>query len=208
MALHSIMYNYTDEELMLTALNGNESAFNILYTRFNSRLYHYLLYRLCGDPTHVDDIFMDVWERILKARKKVLEAYNRAPAEFKFTCYLFRVAHNRVIDEGRKPKPPMVPYDPYEDNPPQHDPYEDNPQPKESPDPEPAGLEVFVESEQMTNAALEALGQLPKNQREAFLLYVIGMTVPEIAEITDADEEAVKSRIRYARNKLKELLKG
>jgi RNA polymerase sigma-70 factor, ECF subfamily len=193
------MYNYTDEELMLAAFNSNESAFNILYTRFNSRLYRYLLYRLCGDPTHVDDIFMDVWERILKAHKKILEAYHRAPAEFKFTCYLFRVAHNRVIDEGRKPKPPTVPYDPYE---------EDPPQPKGSPDPEPAGLERFVESEQMKNAALEALGQLPLEQREAFLLYMTGMTVPEIAEITGANEEAIKSRIRYARNKLKELLKG
>jgi RNA polymerase sigma-70 factor, ECF subfamily len=109
------------------------------------------------------------------------------------------VAHNRVIDEGRKPKPPTVPYDPYE---------EDPPQPKGSPDPEPAGLERFVESEQMKNAALEALGQLPLEQREAFLLYVTGMTVPEIAEITGANEEAIKSRIRYARNKLKELLKG
>jgi RNA polymerase sigma-70 factor (ECF subfamily) len=193
------MYNYTDEELMLTAFNGNESAFNILYTRFNSRLYRYLLYRLWGDPTHVDDIFMDVWERILRAHKKILEAYNRAPAEFKFACYLFRVAHNRVIDEGRKLRPPTVPYDSYEEAP---------PQPKGSPDPEPAGLEAFVESEQMKNAALEGLGQLPLEQREAFLLYVTGMTVPEIAEITGANEEAVKSRIRYARNKLKELLKG
>jgi RNA polymerase sigma-70 factor (ECF subfamily) len=192
------MYNYTDEELMLTAFNSNESAFNILYTRFNSRLYRYLLYRLRGDPTHVDDIFMDVWERILRAHK-ILEAYNRAPAEFKFTCYLFRVAHNRVIDEGRKPRSPTVPYDSYEEAP---------PQPKGSPDPEPAGLEAFVESEQMKNAALEGLGQLPLEQREAFLLYVTGITVPEIAEITGANEEAIKSRIRYARNKLKELLKG
>ena len=55
--------------------------------------------------------------------------------------------------EGRNPKPPTVPYDSYEEAP---------PQPKESPDPEPAGLEAFVESEQMKNAALEGLGQLTR----------------------------------------------
>ena len=48
---------------------------------------------------------------------------------------------------------PTVPYDSYEEAP---------PQPKESPDPEPAGLEAFVESEQMKNAALEGLGQLTR----------------------------------------------
>lgn len=54
----------------------------------------------------------------------------------------------------------------------------------------------------------KALGQLPVEQRNAFLLYArVGMTVPEIADVLQENEETVKSRIRYACKKLKGLLR-
>jgi RNA polymerase sigma-70 factor (ECF subfamily) len=48
------------------------------------------------------------------------------------------------------------------------------------------------------------LERLPPAQREAFLLHEeAGLTVPEIAAATASNEEAAKSRLRYAMVKLK-----
>ena len=57
-------------------------------------------------------------------------------------------------------------------------------------------------------ALARAFEKLPGEQREAFLLQVEGdLSVEEIAAITDSSFETTKSRLRYARMKLRELLK-
>jgi RNA polymerase sigma-70 factor (ECF subfamily) len=58
------------------------------------------------------------------------------------------------------------------------------------------------------DAMLNAISSLPQEQREAFLLQVEGdLSVEEIAAITNTSFETTKSRLRYARSKLRELLK-
>ncbi len=57
------------------------------------------------------------------------------------------------------------------------------------------------------NALAQALGQLPGEQREAYLLQIEGQLSPgDIAEITESTVDAVQSRLRLARLKLHELL--
>ena len=59
----------------------------------------------------------------------------------------------------------------------------------------------------MAQALLAALAQLPAEQRECFLLQVeADMTVAEIAQATGVAEETAKSRLRYARAKLRAAL--
>lgn len=59
----------------------------------------------------------------------------------------------------------------------------------------------------MAQALLAALAQLPADQRECFLLQVeADMTVAEIAQATAVAEETAKSRLRYARAKLRAAL--
>ena len=54
---------------------------------------------------------------------------------------------------------------------------------------------------------LRAVGQLPAEQRDAFLLKAeADLSVEEIAAITGTSFETAKSRLRYARSKLRELL--
>ena len=70
--------------------------------------------------------------------------------------------------------------------------------------------EGFAEAVARDQAAalIEAIARLPAEQREAFLLQVEGdLSVEEIATITDSSFETAKSRLRYARTKLRELLK-
>jgi RNA polymerase sigma-70 factor (ECF subfamily) len=57
-------------------------------------------------------------------------------------------------------------------------------------------------------ALIGSIEKLPGEQREAFLLQVEGdLSVEEIASITHSSFETTKSRLRYARTKLRELLK-
>jgi RNA polymerase sigma-70 factor (ECF subfamily) len=56
-------------------------------------------------------------------------------------------------------------------------------------------------------AILAALARLPAEQREVFVLQAeAGMSIEEIATVTGTTFETAKSRLRYAREKLKALL--
>ena len=64
-----------------------------------------------------------------------------------------------------------------------------------------------VQSQDEAAAILNAVSQLPAEQRSAFLLQAEGeLSVEEIAEATGSNFETVKSRLRYARAKLRQLL--
>jgi RNA polymerase sigma-70 factor (ECF subfamily) len=56
-------------------------------------------------------------------------------------------------------------------------------------------------------ALTQAIGQLPPEQRDAFLLQIEGdLSIEEVATITRSTLETTKSRLRYARTKLRALL--
>jgi RNA polymerase sigma-70 factor (ECF subfamily) len=60
---------------------------------------------------------------------------------------------------------------------------------------------------EQASALGEALAQLPHEQRDAFLLHIEGeLSVEEVAAITASSFETTKSRLRYARTRLRELL--
>jgi DNA-directed RNA polymerase specialized sigma24 family protein len=57
------------------------------------------------------------------------------------------------------------------------------------------------------NGLAQAIGELPREQREAYLLQMEGqLSVGEIAEITESTIDTANSRLRQARLKLRELL--
>jgi RNA polymerase sigma-70 factor (ECF subfamily) len=64
-----------------------------------------------------------------------------------------------------------------------------------------------VQTQDEAAALLNAVSQLPAEQRSAFLLQAEAeLSVEEIAEATGSNFETVKSRLRYARAKLRQLL--
>ena len=85
-----------DSALMLRYRDGDVAAFETLYRRHNDAIYRYLL-RLSGHPDTADDVFQEVWGKIVKARGTY-----RPTA--KFTTFLYRVAHNCFIDHVRRNK--------------------------------------------------------------------------------------------------------
>ncbi len=168
-----------DSALMLRYQDGDTGAFDTLYRRHNDALYRYLL-RLCRHRDTAEDIFQDVWGKIIKARS------NYRPTA-KFTTFLYRVAHNCFIDHIRRNKrhANSAEFDP-----------ELHSDPGEQP-------ETITERSLARERLLVALQDLPQEQRDAFLLREeAGLSVEQIASVTGCNRETAKSRIRYAVSKL------
>src|SRR5580704_11471729 len=83
----------SDEDLMLAYVAGDAAAFDSLYARHKGGVYRYLL-RQCRQGGVADELFQDVWMNLIRARASY------APTA-KFTTWLYRLAHNRLIDHYR-----------------------------------------------------------------------------------------------------------
>jgi RNA polymerase sigma-70 factor (ECF subfamily) len=114
----------------------------------------------------------------------------------KFTTWLYRIAHNRLIDHWRTVgQVELVTAGGDEED---EDPLAAIPAAQhDEPDARASGREI-------AGRLHAACAALPALQREAFLLHQEGgLELAEIAELTGAGVETVKSRIRYAMAKLR-----
>jgi RNA polymerase sigma-70 factor (ECF subfamily) len=176
----------SDEQLMLNYKEGDSAAFEVLYTRFRLPMFRYLRNQ-CGNEAVAEEIFQDVWLNLVRARKRY-----QVTASFK--TYIYRLAHNRLIDYYRKQKH-GVPSSYHE-----HENLLNTNDTANHITPQ-----RQLNSERQVDSLLNALAELPEAQREAFLLKEeTGLSVEEIAEMTNVKTETAKSRIRYAMNKLKQ----
>ena len=169
-----------DSALMLRYKDGDTAAFETLYRRHNDALYRYLL-RLCQHRATAEDVFQEVWGKIIKAR----ESYRPTA---KFTTFMYRVAHNCFIDHIRRNKrhSNSVELEPelYADT-------------SESPD-------TLTERSLAKERLRVALKDLPEEQRDAFLLHEeAGLSIDQIGSVTGCNRETAKSRLRYAVRKLR-----
>ena len=177
-----------DEALVGRYARGDAAAFTLLYKRHELRVWRYLE-RNVGNRATADELLQEVWFAVARDAP-------RYRSSARFTSWLFTIAHNRMIDAVRSSRPQMSL--------------------------ESLGYEAMPVIEQLTSEATplaavvtrdqasalkNALAQLPREQREAFLLQAEGdLSVEEISAITDSSFETTKSRLRYARTKLRELL--
>jgi len=169
-----------DSALMLRYRDGDVAAFETLYKRHNDALYRYLL-RLCRHRDQAEDVFQEVWGKIIKAR----ESYRPTA---KFTTFLYRVAHNCFIDHIRRNKRHTQTVD-----------IEPDTQPDSGEQPE-----VQTERSLARRRLNTALLELPDEQRDVFLLHEeAGLNLEQIASITGSNRETAKSRLRYAVRKLR-----
>ena len=173
---------------MLAYADGDAAAFERLYARHKGPLFRYVL-RSVKARGEAEELFQEIWMKVIEARARYVP---RA----KFTTWLYTVAHNRLVDHWRVRGLTLVALDDDEES--------SVPEPAAAPSAEPHRQAEARETLERLSAALAAL---PLAQREAFLLHYEGdLTAGEIAAATGTNEEAAKSRLRYAMNKLREAI--
>lgn len=177
----------TDEQLKLRCQSGDYAAFEQLYHRHKNPLYRFVL-RQCTDKELTKDIVQDVWLSIHKACGKYVPTA-------KFTSWLYRIAHNRIIDYYRQSaKGIPVSYD--------DSTFSEQEMLNSDRQNEPDNL---IQSAQETERLLQVISSLQESQREAALLHLEkGFSVAEIADITQVNPETAKSRLRYALKKIRQ----
>ena len=163
---------------MLAYGRGDAGAFETLYKRHRGPVYRFVL-RAIRNRSSAEELFQEVWIRVVEAR-------SRYAPQARFTTWLYTIAHNLLVDHWRKKGLALVSLD-----------TEDLPVESQNPARQAEGREALARF-------LQALEALPAAQREAFLLHEeAGLTVAEIAVATGTNEEAAKSRLRYAMARLK-----
>lgn len=179
----------TDEGLMLAYKNGDAAAFEVLYGRWRRQLFRYLVHQ-CGQDGASDELFQDVWLRVVNARQQY-------EASAPFHAWLFRIAHNRLVDYWRATN---------------RSPIQDMSSPDDAefdfmvtvPAPDDTRPDRQAERKEQAAHLLAAVQSLPDAQRETFILAEDGgLSLEEIASVMEVGRETVKSRLRYAVGKLR-----
>lgn len=163
---------------------GDTVAFEHLYARHRGALYRY--YRRQLEEAEAHDCFQTLW-------LKIIHYQDRYSPDAPFRHYLFTLAHNVLMDHYREHRRKGA-------HPGVAEPVEPDALADPAGDPEPQ-----VERAELTGHLHRLIRSLPLQQREAWLLrQETSFSTAEIARVTGTSEEGVKSRLRYARDKLKQ----
>jgi RNA polymerase sigma factor (sigma-70 family) len=169
----------SDEQLVAAFRQGQEAAFQVIHDRYKARLFAYARQMLGGSPQDAEDALQDVF----------LRAYSALRADARpitLRAWLYRVAHNRCIDQMRRPAP--VPVEASEDSP------SDAPEPM-----------VAAQQREDLRRLVTDIRALPQQQRSALLMREMdGMTYTELGAALGVTIPAVKSLLVRARMGLAE----
>ncbi|KAF1051816.1 MAG: ECF RNA polymerase sigma factor SigW [Stenotrophomonas maltophilia] len=176
-----------DTALLRRYRQGDSGAFATLYERHRLGLYRFLL-GLCGDVGQAEEVFQDTWMSLIRSDSQ--------PASASFKTWLYQIGRNRLIDHWRRSGRHEQARESFDEQ------LHGDALPGEALDPL-GELSLSRERERLE----QALRSLPDEQREVFLLRAHGeLELQEIAELTHTPAETVKSRLRYALQKLRRLL--
>ncbi len=169
-----------DADLIRQAARGKVEAYNLLVSRWEKRVYNYLL-RITGNREDALDLAQDVFLKAYQNLKKLDDPGRFAP-------WLYRIAHNEAYSMFRKRRP-------------ETDVEEIEPERTET------GILVGGSSVfpmELSLAVSSALGRLTPDQREAVVLKIYqGFKFEEMSEILDCPVSTVKSRLYAALELLK-----
>jgi RNA polymerase sigma-70 factor (ECF subfamily) len=181
-----------DESLLAAYRAGDSRAFEVLLVRYRGPIFNFLL-RSARDRGRAEELYQDVW-------LKVIERCDEFRGDAKFSTWLYAIARNLCIDHQRKMK-----FRGHASL--------DAPEPRSG---QSAGSRVpgsGPSTEQLAGGGLvreriaDAVEGLPEDQREVFLLRQLqGLAFKEIADVVGAPTNTVKSRMRYAIERLQNTL--
>jgi RNA polymerase sigma-70 factor (ECF subfamily) len=174
-----------DEQLMMRYREGDGAAFDTLYRRHRGPVFRYIQ-RLSHTGEDVESLYQDAWMRVIRAREQW------DPTQ-PFRPWLYRIAHNRVVDAWRSARGVEIAGGEALDD---------------AVEPSP-GVDAMQLLRDCVERLMGLLAKLPEAQRSAFLLKEeAGLTLAQIGEVTGVERETVKSRLRYALKRLRDGLEG
>jgi RNA polymerase sigma-70 factor (ECF subfamily) len=167
-----------DADLIRKARLGDVEAYNLLISRWEKRVYNYLL-RIVRNREEALDLSQDVFLKAYQNLRKLEDPARFAP-------WLYRIAHNEAFSAFRKRRPEgdvLAPESAREEIP-------------------VGGTAVFPI--ELSIAVTTALGRLTDDQREVVVLKIYqGFKFEEMAEILSCPVSTVKSRLYTALDVLK-----
>ncbi|HEX6240750.1 MAG TPA: RNA polymerase sigma factor [Polyangiales bacterium] len=183
----------SDEQLVGLYARGELSAMGVLVARYQKPLFTFLV-RMNGDRARAEDLLQEAFLRMIE-HAETFEGSAR------LKTWLYRIARNLCIDEMRRQRhrrhASLDAEQSSEDERTLHDRIAAS---------APQSDRTAV-SHQLSQSMVSAIGRLPDDQREVFLLrQVHALQFKEIAEITAVSENTVKSRMRYALERLQDAL--
>lgn len=182
----------SDEEIMVRCALGSEAAFQILVSRYRSRIIN-LITRFVGDQDRAEDIAQEVFIRVYRNR----ERYRKSG---KFSTWIFTIAanlakneirrkvrHRRVVSMDEEREPGMSLAATLAD---------DAPSPGQ-----------VLERRELEVLILNAIESLPERYRLALVLRDIeGLAYEEVSRVLGIPGGTVRSRINRARLMVKDRL--
>lgn len=179
-----------DADLLRAHGAGDQHAFARLYDRYDRACFRFIR-RLLG-AAHGDaaeDLHQETWIAISR------NAAAFDPGKSSFPAWLFTIARRKVWDHFRRQKVAVLAS-------------AQDDAAMLIPDPGPTPLEA-VQSRERAQEIVTAVEALPLEQRGAFIMFAhAGLSLEEIAHATGVTFETAKSRLRYARAKLRQSLAG
>ncbi|HEX3919954.1 MAG TPA: sigma-70 family RNA polymerase sigma factor [Caulobacteraceae bacterium] len=179
-----------DADLLRAHAAGDPHAFARLYDRYDRPCFQFIRRMLgAGQADAAEDVHQETWMAISR------NAADFDPDKASFPAWLYTIARHKVWDHFRRQK--VAPLGTGE--------------PDAAllvADPGPTPLDHVV-SRQLAEKLVTAVEALPVEQRGAFVMFAhVGLSLEEIAQATGVAVETAKSRLRYARAKLRQALAG
>ena len=178
----------TDGELIISAIRGREDGFEELVRRYQRPITGYV-FRMLGDYEFSLDVTQEVFIKVYNS----LERYS---SEYKFSTWLYRIAHNAAIDHMRRNSvnPQSIETENADGT------YQLQ---IESPNPSP---EQDRERSEWRTEIDAVVKRLPAPYRELILLrHSRDLSYDEIAEITNLPLGTVKNRLFRAREMMRDI---
>lgn len=173
---------------------GDVAAFEVLLKRHETALWRFIVKTL-RDAAAAEDVMQDTWITVTQQAARYVSNAASGGQTAQFRTWLFTLARSRTIDHLRKQKSEVSTED-----------FSDSQSDWLGNLATDSGFGPLrqLEGREQAGALLQALQELPEDQREAFLLQAEGgLSVEEIAASCQVTFETAKSRLRYARSKLK-----
>ena len=183
-----------DAALMAAFASGDARGFEMIYSRHKGGVYRYFL-RSLHQAGLAEELAQDVWTSVIRT-------HTQWQPDAKFSTWLYRLAHNRLIDHYRRSN--LVAFSALDGDGADGEDSHATEYASTAPEPDEA-----VAQRRAARRAVDLVEALPPAQREALLLQLEGgMTLEEIAAATGQGFETVKSRLRYALTKVRDGMKG